>query len=472
MVLNGGAFIGKTLLFTTPFLSRLPMQGFIVYDLVQQVNRYKSGDKDAKVNIIGDSTILATEFVTASIDGAAALGYLTTAAEFTVQNLMQEKQIADTSAKNAFNFFREHPYVKNYIFPKYRFEGDNVAFMNNNYANLNIKIRKWNRVWPVDMPRLRLTCSPYSFKVKNTDHDLKTRKILHECQDMFGYENLNNTLTIDITVILLDAGNDTLECAPSRNTIIIGDGLKNITGNTDIDTFILQGNSTYGIFNGMSGDDILNLNNYALNRGLKLKLESDNGTVSNLKDEKEIQLKQIHNLIEKNDILMQIFYKSENQQDVLPLINITMKNVDFDHLIVINLRRPMQVSYTKDGRVNLTPTAINKYNSSYISINVLEIEADTEIISYKSMGADYDTFIMQNSSLLITNSQYIEKEEDLVVVHLKDFFKEVEMQTLSLIFRDKIIRLEEQVDELNESEVLEDAIDDADFSNLILTAIL
>uniref|UniRef100_A0A915I260 Uncharacterized protein n=1 Tax=Romanomermis culicivorax TaxID=13658 RepID=A0A915I260_ROMCU len=88
------------------------------------------------------------------------------------------------------------------------------------------------------------------------------------------------------------------------------------------------------------------------------------------------------------------------------------------------------------------------------------------------MGADYDTFIMQNSSLLITNSQYIEKEEDLVVVHLKDFFKEVEMQTLSLIFRDKIIKLEEQVDELNESEVLEDAIDDADFSNLIPTAIL
>uniref|UniRef100_A0A915I2H8 Uncharacterized protein n=1 Tax=Romanomermis culicivorax TaxID=13658 RepID=A0A915I2H8_ROMCU len=291
-----------------------------------------------------------------------------------VQNLMQEKQIADTSAKNAFNFFREHPYVKNYIFPKYRFEGENVAFMNNNYANLNIKIRKWNRVWPVDMPRLRLTCSPYSFKVKNTDHDLKTRKILHECQDMFGYENLNNTLTIDITVILLEAGNDTVECAPSRNTIIIGDGLKNISGNTDIDTFILQGNSTYGIFNGMSGDDILNLNNYALNRGLKIKLESDNGSVSNLKDEKEIQLKQIHNLIGRNSAFENVSCDcntmyldtrggSDIQPDEISIID--------NYICVFNMQIHIQ------GNVNVRNSARNgsfNYLASVHQFLLLEVE--------------------------------------------------------------------------------------------------
>uniref|UniRef100_A0A915KMH1 Uncharacterized protein n=1 Tax=Romanomermis culicivorax TaxID=13658 RepID=A0A915KMH1_ROMCU len=188
-----GGLLSRSLLISAPFLGRLPIMGFVGFDLYEQVKAYKQGNKGAMVNMAGDSAILTIDFATASVEGAEALGlvagvadtmgpigfaigtaifigvdiydaaktvssidamvHLTGWQKFTtgffsflhvsptkiVQKEIFEKTAADASVDNAASFFKNHPFVKYYIFPSYQQNGD---FVENNIIDLTTNVTK------------------------------------------------------------------------------------------------------------------------------------------------------------------------------------------------------------------------------------------------------------------------------------------------------------------------------------------
>jgi len=68
-------FLGRSLAITTPFLAR-GTSAFMIYDLVKQIEDYKSGNADALVGIIGDSIYLGTDAIIIATEAAETLGLI------------------------------------------------------------------------------------------------------------------------------------------------------------------------------------------------------------------------------------------------------------------------------------------------------------------------------------------------------------------------------------------------------------
>ncbi len=75
LVLDGKLFLGRSLKAASPFLSR-GTSAFVVYDLINQIKEFKNGNKDALVNMIGDSIYLSTDVVEVGIEVAEGLELL------------------------------------------------------------------------------------------------------------------------------------------------------------------------------------------------------------------------------------------------------------------------------------------------------------------------------------------------------------------------------------------------------------
>uniref|UniRef100_A0A915HF59 VP4 n=1 Tax=Romanomermis culicivorax TaxID=13658 RepID=A0A915HF59_ROMCU len=206
----GDSLLGRSLLISAPFMGRLPIMGFVGFDLYEQVKSYKNGNKGAMVNIVGDSAILTIDFATASVEGAEALGVVSGVADVagpvgfaigtaifvgvdiynsvkavssidamvqltgwqkfttgffsflhvsptkTVQKELFEKNAADASIENAANFFKNHPSVKYYLFPSYQ---DNGEFVENNIIDLRTNVTRMAHSWPKDIANTKLICA-------------------------------------------------------------------------------------------------------------------------------------------------------------------------------------------------------------------------------------------------------------------------------------------------------------------------
>uniref|UniRef100_A0A915KW51 Uncharacterized protein n=1 Tax=Romanomermis culicivorax TaxID=13658 RepID=A0A915KW51_ROMCU len=325
----------RSLLVTAPFLCRLPMMAFVGYDLFEQIEDYKAGNLDAKVNIVGDASILAIEFTTASIEGAESLGlvagvsetlgpiglavgtaifigtdiyssvktvnkidhivHLTSWQKFatgflsflhlpptkTVQQEMMIESIVSAATKNAANFFAQHPQVRYYIFPSYRDDGN---FMENNSVNFSTGDF-------ANIIEMKMICVDEYFQVKYYRH------IGHNfhCHNMLGFESTSNDTK---TFIMLGTGIDTATAFPdSSTTFLIGNGFKYIAGSEKSDIFILNGSDIHGHLDGHSGDDIINLANFATGQNLQVNLNHDitynNGSIN---------IKNIANLIGRGNV--------------------------------------------------------------------------------------------------------------------------------------------------------------------------
>uniref|UniRef100_A0A915KWI5 Uncharacterized protein n=1 Tax=Romanomermis culicivorax TaxID=13658 RepID=A0A915KWI5_ROMCU len=236
----GDSLLGRSLLISAPFMGRLPIMGFVGFDLYEQVKSYKNGDKGAMVNIMGDSSILTIDFATASVEGAEALGVISGVADIagpigfaigtaifvgvdiynsvkavsnidamvhltswqkfttgflsflhvsptkTVQKELFEKNAADASIENAANFFKNHPSVKYYLFPSYQ---DNGKFVENNIIDLRTNVTRIAHSWPKDIANTKLICAGNS-KLPV----YKTSRLLLNCSNSFGYESTYNIL--------------------------------------------------------------------------------------------------------------------------------------------------------------------------------------------------------------------------------------------------------------------------------------
>uniref|UniRef100_A0A915L180 Uncharacterized protein n=1 Tax=Romanomermis culicivorax TaxID=13658 RepID=A0A915L180_ROMCU len=63
---------------------------------------------------------------------------------------------------------------------------------------------------------------------------------------------------------------------------------------------------------------------------------------------------------------------------------------------------------------------------------------------------------MKNTSLLITNAQYVEKDPEIIAVYLEDFFIEEDMRTLHLLFEDEHIEFNNENYDPEDFELIED----------------
>jgi|GEM_PF-4629605 ankyrin repeat protein len=67
LLAQGKTLLGQSLKISSPFLSRAA-SGFIAYDLVNQIKALKTGDKDALVNVVGDSILLSVDLLEVGIE--------------------------------------------------------------------------------------------------------------------------------------------------------------------------------------------------------------------------------------------------------------------------------------------------------------------------------------------------------------------------------------------------------------------
>lgn len=73
---EGRIFLGSTLKFGAPLLSRGPNSAFITYDLIRQMQRLKAGDRKALVPLIGDSLMVGTDATGATIEALVSVDLL------------------------------------------------------------------------------------------------------------------------------------------------------------------------------------------------------------------------------------------------------------------------------------------------------------------------------------------------------------------------------------------------------------
>uniref|UniRef100_A0A915L4N0 Uncharacterized protein n=1 Tax=Romanomermis culicivorax TaxID=13658 RepID=A0A915L4N0_ROMCU len=478
---------GRSLMIAAPFLARLPMSGFVVYDLLQQIKDFKAGNLDAKVNVIGDSSILAIEFASASVEGMEAVGlisgiadvfgpvgftistaifigtdiysavksvekinqivHLTTWQRFqtgflafwhlpptkSVQKKLDEKIIADLTHKNAARFFEQYAFVGYYFFPAYKVNG---KFIENNSLNL--------------VDKKGVTTS----KVPGLLTPICTKEYInYECKQMVGYRNtcLNN-----LTVILLGNGTDRIKTFTDKSTtFLIGNGIKSVVGSRRGDTFILNGETTEGYLNGHAGLDTLNAMHFSVDNHIYFNIT--NNTLRYLN--KILKVFNINNFIGRpnaRDIIECSCRTSYNSTDI-NVINVTLDKAlagNNSDCIIVNMRRPMRIMYN-DKKIFLAPIDYYLKNSSYTLIHKGLIEPYTTIVIEKYL-INYETFTYKNTSLILTNVNFVEVDEDLVLLILEKFSIEKELQTLRIKFEDQTLLLNTMLEEIRESEEFED----------------
>uniref|UniRef100_A0A915HF25 Phospholipase A2 domain-containing protein n=1 Tax=Romanomermis culicivorax TaxID=13658 RepID=A0A915HF25_ROMCU len=110
----------------------------------------------------------------------------------------------------------------------------------------------------------------------------------------------------------------------------------------------------------------------------------------------------------------------------------------------------------------LKPLDYNVQNSSYILIRNDLIEPFTTIKSTKIIG-QYETFTLNNTSMILTNKNYVSEEEELIVVLLEKFFVDEDLQTLRLSFEDRTIRIVDEMENFKKSADFDDPFTDNEF---------
>uniref|UniRef100_A0A915HFR2 Uncharacterized protein n=1 Tax=Romanomermis culicivorax TaxID=13658 RepID=A0A915HFR2_ROMCU len=458
----GDNLLGRSLIISAPFLSRLPIMGFVGFDLYEQLESYKSGKEGAMVQIAADSAILTIDFATASVEGAEALGVLSGVADVTgpigfaigtaifvgvdvytsvkavsnidamvhltswqkfttgflsflhvsptktVQKELFEKNAADASIDNAASFFKSHPSVKYYLFPSYQ---ENGEFVENNIIDLRTNATKMAHSWPKDIANTKLICAGNS---ELSVH--KTSRFLLNCSNSVGYESQSGD---ENALILMGHGNDTVKTFSDKpTTFLIGNGNKYVVGSSVDDTLILYGNDTTGYINDQSE---LRINNGTVSVNVV-----SNDTVANIYERYVM-------LSEKLNAVISVYCTKKNVSMMFGhgmAIHHGHSNNDSNHINILP-NDPNHETYLIGE-----PASLKLPNETYTVIDSCLVEPFTTIVSQKILG-NYDITVYNGTNLILTNLRYEIKEYDIIVLVFKDFFRFHELQTLRLLFFDQ-----------------------------------
>uniref|UniRef100_A0A915HGC2 Apolipoprotein B n=1 Tax=Romanomermis culicivorax TaxID=13658 RepID=A0A915HGC2_ROMCU len=362
----GASLLGVSMIFAAPFMARLPMIGFIGYDLIQQVRDYKNGNSDALVNIAGDSSILAIEFTTATVEGAEGLGLVAGVADF----LGPVGLAIGTAIFIGVDIY----------------SSSNGEFVADNYIDLTTNVSK--NVMKSDS-NANLVCSDSS--------KLKTAVQMHvlNCRRAFGYES--SLSAGGSAVIMLANGTDTAVTFKDEPTLfLIGDGVKFVTGSLASDTFILKGEVTVGYLNGHSGRNILNIAEYAKKRD-HIVVDMLHGHVEF--DHTYLEIQEIHNLIGRP--FLQEFVQCHCETKFLDTQGGVNNTHPDDITIVLIKNCTYEMSIKLDGHVTVHNNALNgefKYFTSrypHLLYIVPEIGA---VILNQCLQLQYSIMLTKNTA--------------------------------------------------------------------------
>jgi len=349
---RGEAFLfeGKNLLgngfkATSPFFKR-GTSAFMVYDLVQAVKELNPKDSATLVRVVGDSIYIGVDVAEIGIEVAEvfeifegvsaitgpigevigavvflgtdiyqavqrvkqidAMLHLTGSEKFRegvraflgmgiedyLEELIEEKQFNEIAIKKVWDYLKQHPTIKNYIFPtqkqvcrKVRYKqadsyggglngggsrdgsywrltevcDQTITDLDNQVFLDKIQKITWSRAKPEVPKSGDLLCFPPGTG-GSSDRS-------YYCQNAIGISDSNHKAA-NYTLINVGEGVDRVRgFLTSANTIIANNGDKHLIGGNQNDSFILQGDVISGYIDGEGGVNTLDLGDFASNRG-------------------------------------------------------------------------------------------------------------------------------------------------------------------------------------------------------------
>ena len=303
--------LSNTIKMASPFIARGTSILF-AYNLITDIQKYKSGDTRALSSIVSNGAIVAIDGAEASVEAAEFLGIITGVSEFTgpvgegiavliwlgaegyetykelgaiekyVDLTLSDKFIQgsrvffglnpseyiELKAKNnqliqhAVSFLKEHRDVKRYVFSASSTEAESHTRSEVHLDN------KFNLTLSESMPDVpsntQLFCVSGTRTVTHLLPHLGPQEVLNRyfCKKAIGIEYSVNR-TGDATLIALDKGDDKAIVVSQIPTIfLVNTGNKVYKGNDKGNLFFLLGNNITGTLEGGNGIDLVLLNNF------------------------------------------------------------------------------------------------------------------------------------------------------------------------------------------------------------------
>lgn len=289
----GKTVLGNSLKIASPFIRRLG-SAFVIYDLVQQVDALKAGNKEAIIDIVGDILSLTVDGVEIGIVSLEAMGVITgvsgplapvtltitTGIFVTVQTIKAVREVDkvdgilhltesekwsvgilaafgisnwykinanlksmnDEMAANAMKFLNEHKNIKRIIFPSVQINIDD-KYLQANY--MSVKPDKWENIqWdrsgPDNPQGGRIFCSPY-YKHSYVRNKRVPSDVTHKCYSAIGVASLDENRSENVLFNLGDVHSFIIGFYDWEHIFIIGNNFKLINGRNKDDTFIFMG---------------------------------------------------------------------------------------------------------------------------------------------------------------------------------------------------------------------------------------
>uniref|UniRef100_A0A915I2Y5 Uncharacterized protein n=1 Tax=Romanomermis culicivorax TaxID=13658 RepID=A0A915I2Y5_ROMCU len=293
---------------SAPFLRRTPTFAFVGFDLYNSIQAYRQNQNEAIVNIVADSSYLALDLAETAIEITEAFGFfegvstvtgpigwavgaallvgadiyrsvktvekldetvhLTKLEKFTegirsffgmdpekhVAELMKQKQFINDTINSMQKFLDQHDTIKRYIFPI------NVHSQLSATINIDLKYKK-----KIQLSRSvpKLTNGNKYFCLWPLQDDYASSKIFvtaRYCENAIGLESAEPKPS-NITYIQLGHNSAFARAMPSDANIfdITGNGSKILIGGNADDRFIVRNNQSWGYYDGLGGDNILDV---------------------------------------------------------------------------------------------------------------------------------------------------------------------------------------------------------------------
>ncbi len=356
--------LGKAMQVASPFLGKATSI-FFAYNLKNEIQAYRMGDKTVLPNIISNSLILGIDGIEAGIEGAEFLGFITGISAFTgplgegiallvwlgAEGYAAKQQVEaiekyvhlsrgekffefllatlhqapleyiQLKANNgqlierAIDFLKSNTAIQWSIFPAFTFVEDvckiRKVFLN---EKINFTPDDNNPDKPTEGDLVCLSASPPPYEPPN----IKMKYYL--CHKTLGVSYTLNRTGNGTLVDLGEGEDEVIAFSHSPTLFIVQNGKKWYVGGDNGNVFNLQGNATTGRLQGGKGSDILDLHNFYPENSDYVLLDAEGFLCGKNKD----SMQSIPPFCSSDEIRVQIdgidhIYGRKNESDILYL---------------------------------------------------------------------------------------------------------------------------------------------------------